>query len=123
MNYELAKKLKDAGFPQKGRSQEAYYLNVGHTIGMVDADLYNGVSEEFRDAKLVYAPNLEDLIEATPQLLALHRVTESNRDRLRSVFLSEGDSWAAESANFEWWSGSTALLALAKLWLALHKVR
>jgi len=54
MNYELAKQLKDAGFPQVGR---AWLCAHGyHYDGIAEAALCT--DERF------YAPTLEELIEA-----------------------------------------------------------
>lgn len=105
MNYELAKQLKDAGFPQKG---EGIFEGGEGTDELPD----------------VYSPTLEELIEACgDRLMSVHRTVPAR--------VEKSDHWGAE-AYFETGPddeprgsqlglGQTPTEAVAKLWLALNK--
>ena len=94
MNYELAKELKAAGFPQQNPEYGQF-------------DRY-----ETRNGEEVFKPTLEELIAAVFALVPdkfLDLSSRSDRDQL----------WSATST----WcigSGSTPEEAVARLWLALQ---
>jgi len=99
MNYELAKQLKDAGFP----------LEYGITVGS------DGKQKEWRNENIV-KPTLEELIEACG-------------DGLQSLInnrFSDGGGWVAytnaKDSTGERMDiyGKTPSEAVAKLWLALQ---
>lgn len=125
IDYNLARRLKDAGFPQKGfwfySSDETntpcltYQTNPYDTAGMVniavgDKDV---VAPRFQKIVLCYAPALEELIEACG-------------DRFASLLCNHNDTgwkWRAMAngrfgANVE---GTTPEEAVANLWLLLNK--
>lgn len=114
MNYKLAKKLKDAGFSQKGgKSHEAYYLNAGEVTGIVDYDMYNQVDDGFRKMKLIYIPTLSELIEACGE---------------RYFKLEFMGKWVATSTHITLrqlidGEGSTPEEAIANLWLKLKQIK
>lgn len=102
MKYELAKKLKDAGFPQK-------------FIFPDDLELKARVAMA-RDEDIVTYPNLSELIEACG-------------DGFEYLNRVHGGGWVAGThdtpiegtlgvSNFE--NGTTPEEAVANLWLALH---
>lgn len=96
MNYELAKKLKDTGFPQ---------------------DIKNGTwfpyaSDDTREK--VYMPTLSELIDACVQKNGF------NGDELHLVVL-KGYSDARLVDQDYLGSGSTPKEALTNLWLAINK--
>jgi hypothetical protein len=64
MNYELAKSLKDAGFPQKieMNESEGWYIDEE---GKFTGRLYAGA---------IYAPTLQELIQACKQSGGLFRL-------------------------------------------------
>jgi hypothetical protein len=101
MDYALAKQLKDAGFPQKedGTQLFAYGVNLG-------------MSQKQMTAKSAYRPTLEELIEACGDKFEV-----LNRD---------DDGWYCnnivlpEHAHEPFYSGSTPIEAVARLWLALN---
>ena len=101
MNYELAKKLKDAGFPMK-KLAEYDMTQCPFVWGHFN---YNGVSYIF--------PTLSELIEACG----------GKMDRLEAH--DNSTIWVASS--FRWQpnrievQGSTPEEAVARLWLALNK--
>jgi hypothetical protein len=91
MDYELAKALNDAGFPQTG--------NGGH-VGPSDKIIW-------RREDRVYVPTLEELIEACNGKI--------------SVLIKQPTDWLARSfAGGLFGNGSTPSEAVARLWLALH---
>jgi hypothetical protein len=97
VRYELAKQLDEAGFPQGGK---------GDWLSDPDALIA-------RDR--VYAPTLEELIEACgaqfEELQQTHTPNES------------GDTWLAGCSHpHNAWYGKTPTEAVARLWLALQKV-
>jgi hypothetical protein len=94
--YELAKQLKDAGFPQTGRGG---YLSMSNgLVGWSQANLNHGISQ----------PTLEEFIEGCgDDLLFVNR----------SLSLKK---WYAKKSGFLWGEGSTLIEAVARLWLALH---
>ena len=93
MRYELAKELKDAGFPHEG----SWYSYDGNS--------YSG-------KRTIYIPTLEELIEACGvQFYALFFM---NRDT---------DNYSAEDSGGDHHYGSTPKEAVARLWLALQSPR
>jgi hypothetical protein len=108
MNYELAKQLKDAGFPQTFPDGRWYYDNLKELCqscedhGDVHTDQTHGI-----------VPTLEELIEACGE-------------EFGSVSLIVDDS-SVKRWECQKWDGSdeyecsTPLEAVARLWLALNK--
>lgn len=103
MTYELAKQLKDAGFPQK--------ITAGAGDGHLFQDEVYGIA---------YAPTLSELIEACGQDLWILK---------RGSYMGEF-GWIVgqdrkEEDNPAYWFlfrfGKTPEEAVAKLWLALNK--
>lgn len=97
IDYELAKKLKDAGFPQK--------MRVGE----------NGLETEPNDGRIsneggdwIYLPSLSELIEACG-------------DGYFTLQSGQGLWQAGKTLNPEWSEGQTPEEAVARLWLALNK--
>lgn len=103
MNYELAKELKEAGFPQK---QPYYYDPKKYTDEEAVRAILDG-----KDIADVYIPTLEELIEACGEnLYSLYR--HHNEWQAHS----NSDQWDTEIEN-----GKTPTEAVANLWLALNK--
>jgi len=99
MNYDLAKQLEDAGFPQEG---------AGKRVAPADKLIV-------RRDDFVYAPTLEELIEACgPIKLSIE---------------DTGSLWIAtcelqdDAMELLDTSGLTPAEAIARLWLALHSKR
>lgn len=101
MNYELAKELKDAGFPQK------------------EFDFHNGITGEWpgdiRPADFPYNPTLEELIEACGDDIFLGVAGSCPP----TVFFAKKDD--GDSVNGRYQVGATYKEAVARLWLALNK--
>lgn len=105
MNYELAKQLKDAGFPQNPANRQVHTAICGN---------FDKPDPECRSENRGVAPTLEELIEATPVVTLAH----FQRDEL--------DYWWADAlldAGLVEGKGSTPTEAVANLWLALNKVQ
>jgi hypothetical protein len=94
MKYELAKEIRDAGFPQIGN---------GKSVSPVDALV-------MRRGDRVYAPTLSELIAACGIPFKL----EGNTD-----VASDAAIWVAQSDN-TLRNGMTPEEAVARLWLALR---
>jgi hypothetical protein len=100
MTYELAKELKDAGFPQE------------KTIWTCDNEqsyprFYYGEP----DAQQVAEPTLSELIEACGRKTTIHLMVNPNGTA--SAWVTEMDIPTA--------AGSTLDEAVARLWFALNK--
>lgn len=113
MDYELAKQLKDAGFPQNGagkyrteKMQSVYDNGIGNNPRY---------SARTYDEKL-YIPTLEELIEACgDKLFALFR-------KGPTVWVADGGEWIGGYFGNEYCiQGKTPSEAVARLWLALNK--
>lgn len=101
MNYELAKELKDAGFP--GMNELPSRLDTRSWDNEVQARI----------------PAFSELIEACPTVIG-------DEDSPADFTLrAEGEIWTAGYYGFEDWrqfaDGSTPEEAVARLWLALNR--
>jgi hypothetical protein len=109
MTYELAKQLKDAGFPQQVTVEDqtvVFSKNVRlHPMSVVDGE-----------TEFAYAPTLSELIS---------RVWEYSH-QFRLDYVQVTAKWAActvwgNGYEDDWQEGNTPEEAVAKLWLALNK--
>lgn len=114
MNYELAKKLKDAGFPQK--------VSIGSFVwdyGLDAWQLARDQEEVVLDTVLV-CPTLSELIEACGEDFLTLRWHYKRGD-------SGEREWKAKPTypynNPGIYIGPTPEEAVAKLWLALHSTK
>ena len=92
MEYELAAKLRDAGFPQKN----GYHI------------------DDYKTMESAYVPKLEDLLTALGEEKTLH-MNGPFEDGYWSVW--RGTSSEVEEKVHE---GPTLEIALSNLWLSLH---
>lgn len=126
MDYNLAKQLKDAGFPQN--KSDFYYATI------------NWVSQEFGESKecepyLRYGSGgwVDTFLTATPTLSEL---IEACGDGFKGLFPpreTNGGWLAVETVGqidkdgtfmfWSFWAGQTPEEAVAKLWLSLNKAR
>ncbi len=108
MNYELAKKLKEAGFPQ----DKAHFYYSTHTIPetMWCVNIISKKSGVPLDDNLVAIPTLEELIEACGDDFVRLRKSGSLWEAW-GYFLKNGHDVHA----------LTSTEAVARLWLALNK--
>jgi hypothetical protein len=95
MTYELAKQLKDAGFPLRIVNRHEWEFK---------GDLFEGLADDLNDAAL--APTLSELIEAC----ACPRFNLQSQGNVL---------WVADCGTKSR-DGSTPEEAVAKLWLALN---
>lgn len=115
ITYELAKQLKDVGFPQKGVGVFRRADGEWHDDGTK-----NPKWEEDKD-KYAYAPTLSELIEACGEGFdVLSRDTSEGKDKV--VWLVN-NYISPESIidNMAWIEGSTPEEAVANLWFELNK--
>jgi len=106
MTYELAKKLKDAGFPQIWG--EGYFKDLQ---GRLTKKGY----EEIKGHYVVYFPTLSELIEACGKR-ELYMI--SNPERGGSVRTRDIHD---EDKIDIWFDGESLEIALANLYIALHE--
>lgn len=121
MNHELAKELKDAGFP---------FIQKKILTGRYDK-VYAPANGKMLSADYELVPTLEELLEALPQ--EVFRENEKrNKPQLRhydSFHLGrDSQGWRAAYKNYNGEtfplsqkSSSNALESVSRLWLALNK--
>ncbi|MES2060240.1 MAG: hypothetical protein V4438_04385 [Patescibacteria group bacterium] len=111
MTYELAKKLKDAGFPQKSGN---YYVGDEVWDETAQSD-YETRATPKRD-NWIYAPTLSELIEACgPTFRKLKAPTSTTNQWIAAQFKAEENNEPAYAV------GSTPEEAVANLWLVLNE--
>ena len=99
ITYELAKSLKDAGFPQLSDGGYVY------KDGTIDKDM---ISENY-----CYKPSLSELIEACG--IKMNKLTQNEMNNNSIVWTAV--NWEGSIMG----EGSTPEEAVANLWLALNK--
>lgn len=118
INYDLAKMLKDKGFPQVSKTYASYGLYGYGSVGGVDARFIIGkeIAESGIDRKLlVYIPTLSELIEACgDDFIALERSTASPSD-----WYAHGITGGTEDEGY----GSNPEEAVTNLWLAQNPIK
>lgn len=115
MNYELAKELKDSGFNQKNK--EYYFMIDGSIISRHDENFWSDLSYECAN------PTIEELIEACGERVVYHNfdidwVAGVATQAARKEYKEKG--YLMMDLEHEY-HGSTAVEAVARLWLALNK--
>lgn len=114
MGYELAKKLKDAGFPQNQNHNALY------PYGYALSGTRKGQKQSEKDR--AYPPTLEELIEACGENIILWKCEEkygghwhagSGVDKMRECKIVDASYFGVSS-------GKTPSEAVANLWLSLH---
>ena len=98
MDYELAKKLKDAGFQQTWPKPDFVELH--------DAIKIQEIMDKYE--KDVYIPTLSELIEACG-------------NRFDFLANNKNGTWQASGGNINDQTGQTPEEAVANLWLELNK--
>jgi len=99
MDYDLAKRLKDAGLPQDG-------------LGFFGAEDRVVGSRQHSDTFDVYVPRLSELIAACG---------EGFSSLVRQSSPVHGVSWLATGDGLPPMAGATAVEAIACLWLAINE--
>lgn len=108
MKYELAKELREAGFPQK---HGIYLCEHGQAnFGPINCHCTPS-----------YIPKLEEIIEACPNMYDI-RKTAPERGSMRARWIAEAWAYQMDSTSYPVQAiGSTPTEAVARLWLALTK--
>ena len=125
MNYELAKQLKDAGFPLNkcNRKEEEIFLK---TVMELTLDDYLKCGYFVVNSELYRIPNLEELIDACGDaFLGLHK-SYTNIDKFEwyaNTHTHPCDCGKEECKGYNWEheTGKTPTEAVAKLYLELNK--
>jgi hypothetical protein len=113
MDYELAKELKDAGFPQKLVYGTAFYEEDGKAITYVGECNINGETPGCGCGPGSYAPDVR-----VPTLEEL--TAACGQDRPIDIRIWPTNSSAVISGR-GFGEGPTPLKAVAKLWIALNR--
>lgn len=113
MNYELARELKDSGFPQNTH----FFFDEYGLVGC-KRDKYHGIPESV--SLVVAAPTLSELIEACGEGFEyLNRV--DNTEPPYEWVAGTRDEYAREVGSISMYkNGKSPDDAVAKLWLALN---
>ncbi len=101
MNYELAKELKEAGFPQKRAGT-----------------FYNPEDSIDGSFQRCYAPDLEELLEACGEKFGGLVRLQNGRWNAATPVLDTGMSYGNPATEIE---EADPISAVAKLWLALNR--
>ena len=124
MDYELAKQLKDAGFPQRARGLH-YTQSVGHPQPfLAEGSLF--MAKEGWQYSDTYVPSLEELIDACHDRFGgVIRGGEQKADGNRFTAFQDAitvlaDKNIAEDNEVPHAEGATPIEAVARLFLALH---
>lgn len=124
MDYELAKELKEAGFPEHYTNQ---WIRVGRICGLIEEEHHkkckdwecNDVEQEFPD------PTLSELIEACISYKGENKCGDefflTFRDEEWKTGMRYLDIDSGLYMGFPDTSGKTPEEAVARLWLALNK--
>lgn len=124
MNYELAKELKDAGFPQDGKGLYAGNIGPVNLESVSPGEVVGFAHEDFS-----YVPTLSELVDACKPIKAddfglvvsldgwLAYYNYIGYFEHHNKFLFENDTYNVKAEGF----GSTPEEAVARLWLALNK--
>jgi hypothetical protein len=107
MKFDLAKRLKDAGFPQEAIYGTYFFNGVGYLI-FIDKNL-----EGSTWATYVRSPTLSELIQACGDREIEFRV-RNDYSCVRTEAISNEDGIPL------WFEGSTLDEALVNLWIALQ---
>ena len=108
MNYELAKQLKDAGFPQGGQ-WEKWLCNCAISKTRQYSKVHDWNTEHCPPKEAIYVPTLEELIEACGVGTQLH--------------YHSARSTAMSSQVIGMFHERTPTEAVARLWLALNPAK
>lgn len=114
MKYELAKELKDAGFPQKVYTGTTFYPypDSNERVWVEDSEPH------FHDDIAVKKPTLSELIEACGEGFDSLYKDRTDNSWHASIVVKVLPKGAHES---QYMKGATPEEAVARLWLALNK--
>jgi hypothetical protein len=107
LSEDFARKLKDAGFPQKGRTIKP----------QTDRDSWTEIRSAFREGRPITVPTYDMFI---PTLSELIEACDDDFVSLTKIGMNHSDLWRAESSEITLHEGSTPEEAVAKIWLSQH---
>lgn len=120
MNYELAKQLKDAGFPQSGKGERLWAFPSKQLLKDNDGLVQKIVEEK---GESIYVPTLEELIEGCGEIVLWQIGETFYAVKLTNEMKEQGmvDESYLDFSNEPVFEGKTPKIAVAKLYLELHK--
>lgn len=126
MNYELALKLKEAGFPQEDRHWYFCTFTYPTTLWCINALKEKKLYKEYE--YMTASPTLEELIEACGDIV-LFKIPKGNEwnSSLKDVWIADdcGNNLCADTyfidEQIDGIEGKTPTEAVANLWLELNK--
>lgn len=116
MDYNLAKKLKEAGFPQKYGEMYKWINKDNSRLAIFSIEMYERYIKEEIDELPVYEPTLSELIDACGRDFS--QVGRNFDEGLRI-----DEQWIALSTMklHKFGNGKTIEEAVANLWIKLNK--
>lgn len=119
MNYDLARRLKEAGFPQYHlQNRSGYFWDF-------DKSWWHTLENDHPDEEdSIYSPTLSELIEACPKIWKIEEWFEGD---FTLQFYNPREQWFVGYASTDDWyegpngEGSTPEIAVAELWLKLNE--
>lgn len=120
ISYELAKELKDAGFPQKGKF--AFQVR-GHMARKDGSPFYVKDQDRLVQTGLIVAPTLSELMEACPHTFHGRGVFTLSSSNGGNLWLAHYISYLPPITVDDEYrgQGETSSEAVARLWLALNR--
>lgn len=124
MNYQLAKRLKNAGFVLEDhyvlKSSKKDRFNTRPYIHKNDIVVYKGRGNTSSSSEIIPVPTLSELIDACLELDAKRPSNTGHISINRSPHVAkDGKVWFAQMLRGEG-NGETVEEAVAELWLALN---
>lgn len=115
MKYELAKQLKDAGFPQETRCECCSQIHDDKTDELIVFPTLSELIEACGDKFMYLTRNYHFAVTDNPKLW---RATATEGFMLHDI---EGEKVPCDPDCCGWTEGEAPEEALAKLWLALNE--
>lgn len=113
IDFELAKELKAAGWPQTFPMKDGFYNSEGKFI---ETKVNDGSTWAYTEFTSGYAsPTLEELIEACGNRVGFFRISDTECNAWKGEFPKADPDEVPQI-----FTGSTPTEAVARLWLALQ---
>lgn len=124
MDYELAKELKNVGFPQMGdgkalvlHSADMFEDEGEQSMAVISWERYVLIAPEFKDREVFYWPTLSEIIEACgDNFYQLVRNDEEYESKVWGWYASQHTGMGGQTDG-----GKTPEIALARLWLLMRR--
>lgn len=123
MNYELALKLKNAGFPQIGYKHSRWLCTDNCLYEQQSGGKFEGINtiRPFDEENTAYSPTLEELIEACEKFPRQFSLYGRDKDRWEATSVGAVQPYGSMMDASVTEYGSTPLEAVANLWIAINK--